>query len=194
VLDSLLRLLHPMIPFVTETLWTALTGGESVVIAQWPAADTARADKAAEDAISVLQSVITEVRRFRAEQRIKPSEKLPTRITGEGVDESSMRTMLRLVEPTETFAATASLTVGDGVVLEFDLSGAIDVAAERARRLKDLAAAEKERDVNTAKLANEAFTAKAPDDVIAKVQARLDAANADIERITAALEALPEGE
>ena len=44
VLDVLLRLLHPMVPFVTEALWTALTGRESVVIADWPVADTARAD------------------------------------------------------------------------------------------------------------------------------------------------------
>ena len=194
VLDVLLRLLHPMVPFVTETLWTALTGGESVVVADWPIADTDRADKEAEAGIAVLQSAVAEVRRFRAEQRIKPYTKLPTRITGEGVDESSMRTMLRLKDPEETFTATASLTVGDGIVLEFDLSGAIDVAAERNRLGKDLAAAEKERDVNAAKLANEAFTAKAPDSVIAKVQGRLDAAVADIARIQAALAALPEAD
>jgi valyl-tRNA synthetase len=87
---------------------------------------------------------------------------------------------------------TASLTTSGGVVVELDLSGTIDVAAERARLAKDLAAAQKERDVNAGKLANEAFTAKAPEAVIGKVRDRLAAAEADIARIEAALAALGE--
>src|SRR4051795_8541180 len=77
VLDTLLRLLHPMIPFVTEALWTALTGGESVVVAAWPDADTARANPEAEAAIATLQHVVTEVRRFRSDQGVKPSQRIP---------------------------------------------------------------------------------------------------------------------
>jgi valyl-tRNA synthetase len=75
--------------------------------------------------------------------------------------------------------------------IAFDLSGAIDVAAERARLAKDAAAAEKERATNAAKLANEAFTGKAPDAVVAKVRDRLTAAEAELARIEAALAALP---
>jgi valyl-tRNA synthetase len=191
VLDVLLRLLHPMVPFVTEELWTALTAGESLVIAQWPSPDTARANPAAETGILTLQAVVTEVRRFRSDQGVKPSLKVPARIAGEGIDVQSMRSLLRLQEPGPDFAPTATLATGAGITVEFDLSSAIDVAAERARHDKDLAAAVKERDLNTAKLANTAFTDKAPDAVIAKVQARLDAANADVARIAAALDALP---
>ena len=77
------------------------------------------------------------------------------------------------------------------VRIEFDLSGAIDIAAERGRLEKELAAAEKERAVNAGKLGNESFTAKAPETVVAKVRGRLSAAEADIERIRAALTALP---
>ena len=77
------------------------------------------------------------------------------------------------------------------MLVELDLSGAIDVAAERARLTKDLAAAEKERAGNSAKLANDAFTGKAPEPVIAKVRDRLATAEADIDRIQAALAALP---
>ncbi len=73
-----------------------------------------------------------------------------------------------------------------------DLSGTIDVAAERARLTKDLAAAQKEREVNAGKLANEAFTTKAPEAVIGKVRDRLAAAEADLDRIAAALQQLPE--
>jgi valyl-tRNA synthetase len=192
VLDTLLRLLHPMIPFVTEALWTALTGGESVVIAAWPTADTARANPAAEQAIADLQQVVTEVRRFRSDQGVKPSYRIPARISGP-VSPADVRMLCRLDEPGDGFAATATLQVSADVAVAFDLSGAIDVAAERARLLKDRAAAEKERDVNAGKLGNAAFIGKAPEAVVAKVRDRLAAAEADLARIDAALAALPAG-
>jgi valyl-tRNA synthetase len=195
VLETLLRLLHPMVPFVTETLWTALTGGESVVIADWPVADPTRADAAAEREIAAVQAVVTEVRRFRSDQGVKPSQRVPARITGadEAADEAhaAIRWLVRLDEADADFAPTASLTTGGGVLVEFDLSGSIDVGAERSRLAKDLVAAQKERDVTSAKLGNEAFTAKAPEAVIGKVRNRLAAAEADIARIDAALAALP---
>jgi valyl-tRNA synthetase len=75
--------------------------------------------------------------------------------------------------------------------VEVDLSGAIDVGAERARLAKDLAAARKELQTATAKLANTDFVAKAPEPVVAKVRGRLTAAEADIERISGQLDALP---
>jgi valyl-tRNA synthetase len=192
VLDTLLRLLHPFVPFVTEALWTALTGRESVVIAAWPVADTARANPAAEAAVATLRDVVTEVRRFRSEQGVRPSQRVPARLSGgDGLDERAVRALLRLDEPSDGFGVTAALTTAAGVRVEFDLSGAIDVAAERARLAKDLAAAQKERDVNSGKLGNSAFTGKAPEAVVAKVRDRLAAADADIARITAAITALP---
>jgi valyl-tRNA synthetase len=191
VLDTLLRLLHPSVPFVTEALWTALTGGESLVVADWPRADTGRADPAAEAAIGTVQSVVTEVRRFRSDQGVKPAQRVPARLSGGVVDVAAVRALLRLDEARDGFASTASLTTAAGVTVEFDLSEAIDVGAEQARLTKDLAAARKEHQVNTAKLANEAFTAKAPAAVVAKVRDRVAAAEADMARVQAALDALP---
>jgi valyl-tRNA synthetase len=176
---------------VTERLWTELTGRESVVIADWPAADTARADAAAEKAIAQLQAVVSEVRRFRSDQGVKPSQKVPARLSGGSVDEPAVRALLRLTEPEPDFTVTGALTTAVGVRVEFDLSGAIDVPAERARLAKDLAAQQKERDVNKTKLLNDNFVSKAPEAVIAKVRDRLVAAEAEIERISAALDALP---
>jgi len=191
VLDTLLRLLHPMVPFVTEALWTALTGRESIVITDWPVPDPARADAAAEHEITAVQAVVTEVRRFRSDQGVKPSLRVPARITGASGAQAAVRWLVRLDEPGAGFTPTASLTTARGVLVEFDLSGTIDVAAERARLDKDLQAARKEHDGNSAKLGNEAFTAKAPEAVIAKVRDRLAAAESDIARIEAALAALP---
>jgi valyl-tRNA synthetase len=191
VFDALLRLLHPMIPFVTEALWTSLTGGESVVVAPWPVADPSRADASAERAVAAIQAVVTDVRRFRSDQGVKPSQRVPARLSGLSAGEAEIRSLVRLEVGGEGFVPTASLTTAGGVTVELDLSAAIDVAAERARLAKDLAAAHKERDVNAAKLGNEAFTGKAPDPVVAKVRDRLAAAVAEVARIEAALAALP---
>ncbi|WP_344441349.1 valine--tRNA ligase [Kitasatospora nipponensis] len=195
VLDVTLRLLHPVVPFVTEALWTALTGAESVVIAAWPA-DSGFRDAAAEAEIATLQQVVTEVRRFRNDQGLKPGQKVPASLelgaTVLAAHEDAIRSLLRLTLPEEGFAPTASLPVA-GAVVALDLSGTIDVGAERKRLQKDLAVAEKEKTQTAAKLGNEGFLAKAPDDVVVKIRARQQAAEADIVRITAQLAALPQG-
>jgi valyl-tRNA synthetase len=155
-------------------------------------ADTGRADEAAETAIRDLQQVVTEVRRFRSDQGIKPSIRIPATISGP-VSAEDVRALCRLAEPGADFVPTgAPLQVTNGVAVAFDLSEAIDFAAERARLTKDRTAAVKERDLNAGKLGNAAFTDRAPEAVVAKVRERLAAAEADIERIDAALAALPE--
>jgi valyl-tRNA synthetase len=142
--------------------------------------------------VAAIQAIVTEVRRFRSDQGVKPAQRVPARIAGgPAAIEPAVRALLRLEEPGDGFAATASLTTAGGVHIELDLSGTIDVAAERARLAKDAAAAEKERAVNAAKLANEAFTGKAPEAVVAKVRERLAAAEAELARIETALGALP---
>jgi valyl-tRNA synthetase len=192
VLDVLLRLLHPVIPFVTEALWTALTHRESVVIAPWPTADPARISAAAEQSIAALQAVVTEVRRFRSDQGVPAMRRVPARLTGlQDGDERRVRELLRLAEPPAEFVPSASLTTVGQVVVELDLSGVIDVAAERTRLARDLAAAEKELAANATKLADERFLAKAPEAVIEKTRNRLAVAEAEIARIQSALEALP---
>ncbi|MGY4391930.1 valyl-tRNA synthetase [Streptomyces sp. TE12347] len=193
VVDVMLRLLHPIVPFVTETLWTTLTGGESLVIADWPK-DSGFRDEAAEAEIASVQSVITEVRRFRKEQGLQDGQKVPARLdlgaTALGAHEAAIRQLLRLQPEGDSFSATATLPVAGGTVA-LDLSGTIDVAAERKRLTKDLGAAEKEKQQAEAKLGNEAFIAKAPDNVVDKIKGRLAKAEADIARLQAQLDGLP---
>ncbi len=194
VLDVMLRLLHPIVPFVTEALWTALTGRESIVIAEWPG-DSGFRDDAAEKEIELVQQVVTEVRRFRNDQGLQPGQKVPAELTLTGTalapHEAAMRQLLRLQPAGDGFHATASLPVA-GVTVALDLSGTIDVPAERKRLTKDLEAAQKEKAQATGKLGNEAFLAKAPDNVVDKIRGRLSKAEADIERISAQLAALPQ--
>jgi len=194
VLDVVLKLLQPIVPFVTEVLWTALTGEESVVVAPWPTVSNPVSDPPAVAEIAGLQRLVTEVRRFRSEQRVNPGQRVPARISGLGAliaHEDAMRTLLRLTAPGAEFTPTARLTLGE-TTIELDLSGSIDVAAERKRLEKDLAAAETERSRALAKLGNEAFLGKAPEAVVAKVRGQLATAEADVERIEAALAALPD--
>lgn len=195
VLDVTLRLLHPVVPFVTDALWTALTGRESVVVAEWPG-DSGFRDEAAEAEIAVVRQLVTEVRRFRAEQGLKPGQKVPARLVLDGTvltaHEDAVRQLLRLQPAGDGFRATATLPVA-GAEVALDLSGAIDVPAERKRLAKDLGLAEKEKAQTTAKLGNEAFLAKAPDQVVDKIRVRLAAAEEDIARLTAQLDALPPG-
>ncbi|MEU9617933.1 valine--tRNA ligase [Streptomyces sp. NPDC088251] len=195
VLDVMLRLLHPVVPFVTETLWTALTGRESVVVADWPT-DSGFRDDAAEQEIGLVQQVVTEVRRFRSDQGLQPGQKVPAELTLTGTPlaphEAAIRQLLRLQPAGEGFHATASLPVA-GATVALDLSGTIDVEAERKRLTKDLGAAEKEKAQANGKLSNEAFLGKAPDNVVDKIRGRLAKAEADIERITSQLANLPQG-
>jgi valyl-tRNA synthetase len=190
VLDGLLRLLHPITPYVTEALWTELTGAESVVIAAWPQADTGRIDPAAEASVADLQAVVLDVRRFRSDQGVKPAQRIPARLIGIERYTEELRALLRLTEPDERFTPTAKLSTGSGRI-ELDLSTAIDVPAERARLTKDLAAARKEFEQTGQKLANERFLANAKPVVVDSIRDRNAVAEAELRRIEAALAALP---
>ncbi|MBO0776338.1 MAG: class I tRNA ligase family protein, partial [Actinobacteria bacterium] len=191
--------LHPVIPFVTDELWTALTGGSTVMAAAWPGGPAAGGpaagvrDAAAEAEIGSLMRLVTEVRRFRSDQGLRPGQPVPallsglagTRLAGH---EASIRALLRLTEPGGSFTATASLQA-EGVTVELGAAG-VDVAAQRRRLEKDLAAAQKEAEQTERKLGNESFLAKAPAEVVARTRERLAAARADIDRISARLAGL----
>jgi valyl-tRNA synthetase len=218
VLDQMLRLLHPVMPFVTDELWTTLTGQDSVMMAAWPT--YAGEDKAAEAEVASLMRLVTEIRRFRSDQGLRPGQRVPARLVGIAATpladhERSIRSLLRLTDPADAapanpadaadpanavnaanaaqapdgFSVSASLAV-EGVTVELDLAGTVDVAAERARMEKDLAVARKEAAQMAAKLGNPAFTGKAPADVVAKSRQRQADAEADIARLEARLASL----
>lgn len=196
VLDQLLRLLHPIVPFVTEELWLNLTGdldGEnSLTVAPWPQAGFR--DEVAQSQVEQLKDLVTEIRRFRADQGVKANQKVAARLSGlDQVGLSEQETLVRTLaklESAEDFNPTAELAVTDALTVELDTHGTIDVAAERARLEKALAAANKDLTQCNNKLGNEGFLAKAPEEVVAKIRTRLATAEADVARIESQLQRL----
>jgi valyl-tRNA synthetase len=191
VLDQLLRLMHPMMPFITEELWCSFTGGETLVTAAWPKSNLENRSDESKAIVAQLQDLTTEIRRFRNDQGIKTSAKIGANFIG--LDslskyEAAIRFVCR-IEPIQG-SPSAAIEVGK-VKIEFDLTGAIDVVAERARLTKDLATAEKDRATAKVKLENDGFMAKAPIEVVQEIRERLAQTSADIESITAQLAALP---
>ena len=201
VLDVVLRLLHPTMPFVTEVLWKALTGGESIVVAPWPTvADTnggASKDEVAARRIEDADKLITELRRFRSDQGVKPSQKVPGRLDFAAADltgqEELVRNLANTTAPGEDFDPSASIEVRLSqatVEVTLDTHGAVDVEAERKRLEKDLAKANKELEQTGKKLGNENFLSKAPEEVVNKIKERQQIAREEVERITSRLEGL----
>ncbi len=194
VLDQLLRLMHPSMPFISEALWTSLTRGESLVIADWPKSISTTSDQEAIAVVEDMKRLITEIRRFRSDQGIKTSARIKADIEGMSGAlaqyEDSIRFLVRLDKPDSSFKQSAKIEVGRFTVA-FDLSGAIDVKAERARLTKDLAAVEKDRETAKVKLENENFMAKAPMDVVASIKERLEFCDNEIIRIKSLLDSLP---
>ena len=208
VLDAVLRLLHPAMPFVTETLWKALTAGEegyseSLVTAAWPTADLTNGgvetDADAVRRMADVDKLVTELRRFRSDQGVKPSQKVPAALDFAAADladfEDAVRSLVRLETPAEDFAETASIEVRLSqatIAVQLDTSGTVDVAAERKRLEKDLAAAQKELDNAAKKLGNENFLSKAPEKVVEGIRERQRVAQEEFDRITTRLEGLPQ--
>jgi valyl-tRNA synthetase len=183
-LEVTLRLLHPVMPFVTEELGRALTGVETLTRGPWPAERPGDLDPEAEAAMADLQEAIVALRRFRAEHQV-PSSSRPRLVVVPADDAQaalfraeadSVRRLARLDAVEVASAApsvpTAKLLAGRAE-LYLPLEGLLDLDEERARLERELAALGAERSRAEAKLANPQFLAKAPAPVVAKARERL---------------------
>jgi len=183
VLDVAMRLLHPLMPFVTEEIWRTLRATDDTIMrSDWPGAGGAR-DAEAEAAVEAVQEAVTELRRFRAEHGLPPRARLTVYATASagrravldaGVD--GIRRLAGVEEWSfdgrpEGAAGTIVLTDAE---LAVPLEGLIDLGEERERLERELAKAEGELARAEAKLGNESFTARAPADVVAAERAKAD--------------------
>ena len=178
VLERTLRLLHPVMPFVTEEIWQRFGIGPSISIAPWPEPRSEDRDTDAEASFALVQDVVSAVRQFRSRHGISPSVKFEAvaavpawgRSSVESLEERIRRLAgvapLAIVDPgTDKPAGWIALTLADGFV--HLPPGLFDVEAETARLTKQRDETATQLARSTAKLANEGFLAKAADDVVA---------------------------
>jgi valyl-tRNA synthetase len=189
-LETVLRLLHPLAPFITAELWEAVApvagrrgGLESVVTAPYPQAQLDKVDLQADAWVAQLKGVAAEVRRLRSEMGLQPGERVPMLTFGESEFVATASPLLsalaRLAEvrvmPDETSfaAATKASPVAVHGGLRLALHVEIDLAAEQARLDKEIARLKGEIAKATAKLGNDSFVARAPAAVVEQERARL---------------------
>jgi valyl-tRNA synthetase len=189
VLDQVLRLLHPLMPFLTEEIWQALPMQRptaSIMIAPYPRAADAWRDADAEAAIGQLIEAVTAIRNIRADLGIAPTTAVSVHVAVEGNGaqlqnlEGFMRTLAR-VERVEVLAPgvrpsgePSSVVAGLGEVF-VPLRGVVDAGAVRDRLQRDLAKVEKELQGVEGKLGKPSFVEKAPEDVVEKERQRASA-------------------
>ncbi|KHT31876.1 valine--tRNA ligase [Pectobacterium carotovorum] len=196
VLEALLRLAHPIIPFITETIWlrvkalkgisAAVRTNESIMLQPFPEFDAAQEDTLALNDLEWIKQAIIAVRNIRAEMNIapgKPLEVLLRDVTAEAqrrVEEnrSFIQTLARLESitllPAGDKGPVSVTKLIDGAELLIPMAGLIDKAAELDRLTKEVAKIEAEIERIESKLSNEGFVARAPEAVVAKEREKLD--------------------
>ena len=204
VLETLLRALHPLMPFITEEIWQRVaplagvnpTSEKTIMTAAWPrAVDWAR-DPAAETDVEWIKAFVLGVRQIRGEMDISPSRRLPVLLENAEASDRSRLVVhenylqrlaglesLRVLEAAETAPPSATAVMGAMRVL-VPMAGVIDPQAEAMRLDKRIAKTRDEIKRANAKLANENFVRNAPPEVVAQEQTRI----ADFERTLASLE------
>jgi valyl-tRNA synthetase len=194
VLETTLRLAHPIIPFITEELWqkvAPLAGreGPSIMLARYPEPDTARLDSDAEARIATLKGLVGACRTLRSEMNIAPSQKVPLIATGDRAALAAftphLKALARLSDvmvPDDGLPqAEAPVSIVDGFRLMLKIE--IDVAAETARLTREKTRIEGEIAKAQTKLANPKCVYRAPAGVVEHLRSRLAGFSATLEKL-----------
>ncbi len=187
VFDAALRLLHPVMPFITEEVWYAIYDGKpplkSIALAPYPQANEAQLDLAAETEMAILQDLIVSVRNLRAELKVEQKQRVPVQVFVEEPEirrliEQNQSSVERLasVEKIEFVEDSLAKLSGARHTARFDVhviyERKIDIVAERERLRKELEQIEKEFANGQRQLSNEQFLAKAPAKVVEGIRRR----------------------
>src|SRR5438128_10676338 len=180
--DTVLRLLHPVVPFITEELWQKLPGrrpDELLVVAAWPEPRAGLVDPAADQQFPLVQETISSIRMLRAEYRVPPKARLEASVRPKSEQArralaGEQETILRLAQLSALAFDGHRATVGahavlaDGSDVFVALEGEIDVQQECRRLSSDLSRLDQQLTGLAAKLTNQNFVARAPAEVVAK--------------------------
>ncbi|WP_303793824.1 valine--tRNA ligase [Sandarakinorhabdus limnophila] len=196
-LDQILVMLHPVMPFLTEELWHRLAERDDLILAQWVATDAIPEDAAASADIDWLIGLISEVRSARTEVNVPPSAKLAYAVEGASPETQArlaanaavIERMARILPGEVAEGGRLQVVHGEATIL-IPIGDVVDLAAERARLDKALAAAIKERDALAGRLGNPGFTEKAKPEAVEKAREDHAARSAEAEQLQAALSRL----
>ena len=196
VLDQILVLLHPFMPFITEELWHAMGARDhDLIVGHWPMADARALDPEAEREIDWLIRLVSEIRAARTELNVPPGARLPMHVRDAHADtqarltrQASALARLARVDPAEgEVSGGAAQVVVDEATFVLPLEGVIDLDAERQRLTKAIAAVEKERDALGGRLGNASFVERAKPEAVEKAKADHADKMAEAARLHAAL-------
>ena len=203
VLDQALRLLHPIMPFITEEIYQEMpvkTGGDMLIGAEWPDAEALSVyrDEESERAIELVCEVVGAIRSSRARYGISPKTPLPVTVKAAAWDlelleaQSSLVRSLANVEDLVVSVdavkpAEASVSLGSGIEVYTILSGHVDFAAEKARLEKEQGKISKDAAKLEKKLSNPGFLSKAAPEIVAKDKAKLEELTDKLERLQSQL-------
>jgi valyl-tRNA synthetase len=189
VLSDILRLLHPLTPFITSEIYEALGHDEQLGWASWPLPDERLIDREAERAFEQVQNAVAAARNLRAQAGLSPAQTLPLQLSGaaaEGVlANREVFAFLARAEIVATMSGASLSQVAQGLTVRLGLEGLVDVGEWRARQEKRLAELRTNADKSRTKLANAKFTGNAPKEVVEEERRRL----AEAEELTRGLEA-----
>jgi len=201
VLETILRLLHPIMPFITEELWQVVAPlanaktADSIMLAAYPQADKEKIVQTAFDKMAALKDLVEEVRKLRGEMDIAPNVKAPLFVEGSAELEGLLKYLPSLTRLTEAKlvdnlpeAEDAPVAVCNGARLMLKVE--IDKAAETARLSKEAEKLQKALDKLNAKLSKPGYTEKAPAHLVEKDKADLAELEAKMAKVQAALEKL----
>ncbi len=192
-LQTILKLWHPFIPFVTEVIWRELGFGDNLIIAEWPKPIGIKNDDS--DRFEIVKNIITVIRNGRSENAIEPAKKLPVIIyVG---DQDWLTSQVEIIKSLKTGVSELTILAGgekpaDAISLvasgmEIYLIGGIDKDKEKNRLVKEQENLEKLIVSLQSRLDNEEFTAKAPEQLIAKQTQQLVDARTNLEKVVEAL-------
>lgn len=196
VLDQILVMLHPFMPFVTEELWSKLGArDDDLIVAKWPIADARAIDPEAGKEIDWLIRLVSEVRSSRTELNVPPGARLPVYLRDASAETQArferlapaIARLARIDRAEGEASGGAAQVVVDEATFVLPLEGVIDLAAERARLTKAIEAAAKERDSLAGRLNNPSFVERAKPEAVEKARADHAEKSAEAERLTAAL-------
>jgi valyl-tRNA synthetase len=207
VLDGVLRLLHPVMPFISEALWQRLpvpAGTErerSLVVAAWPEGDPAWRDAAAEERMTELMELISVLRTIRSEYDVPVAARVTARLAEvTPALEAALAVELRAVQrmartDLDAGAATgggagASAVLRGGTVVFVPLEGLVDLERERGRLRKEIERLDGQVRATEGKLTNEKFVSRAPADVVQKERDKVAAFRDQRDRLSEKLAAL----